>query len=357
MIQRLRQAQDQGFGVSDETLGVLRLLFFGLVLAGWTSGTLLFVDDYPLWLRSPPRGLPRLTMGVQSPIVFYAIDLGIGAAAVAGFLGVRAKMAGITMALLTMVHHSFVFSFGKIDHDFLWLATAFVLSFSGWGNRFTLAEAMGTSRPRPPESLVKNSRAVCILYAFIAVAFFSAGLAKARSDWLSTDNQMSRNWVVFYENLASPPMTEQALKLPSVLWEMADIGTVVLELGLVFLLLFPRAIRFAVLSLVSFHLAVLLTMGIDFHIHLYVYVPFLCHPNAGRRFGQWWDRSPRTALAICGSAVVAFRLFSKQILPLIDALETGGYVPNLTLFAVALTALWWFSRGPEVTSHEHEPII
>ncbi len=348
ILRRIRWIQDEAFELSNETLSLFRLVFFGMFLVGWRPGTLLWVDDYPTWLRNPPPGLTQLATRVPPTFVLYAIDLGIGVAALAAFLGFRTKIAGISFAVLTLVHHSFVFSFGKIDHDFLFVATAFVLSFSGWGSRFTLAEFRCSGFGSPAPSPVTNSRAVSIQYAVIAVAFFSAGIAKLRGGWLDSSSQMARNWVVFYENIApsTPPLADQALRLPSAMWELTDIATVGLELGLVVLILFPRFTRLGVVLLVPFHLGVLVTMGIDFHGYLFVYLPFLAHPDAGKRVGEWWDQNARSALPIALAIVVAYRVAVTHLLPLAAGGGSKSYLPNLISFALALVVTWWFARGP-----------
>lgn len=349
ILRRLRQTQDISFALSDETLSLFRLVFFGLALARWSPGTLVWVADYPEWLRSPPPGLTQLATRVPPPFVLYAIDLGLGATALLAFLGVRTKIAGISFALLTLVHHSFVFSFGKIDHDFLAVAAVFVLSFSGWGNRFTLAELIDADHSPSTESLAKNSRALSIQFAVVAVAFFSAGLAKVRGGWLDPASQMARNWVVFYENVASspPPLADQALRLPAAIWELTDLVTVGLEVGLLALLLLPRFTRLGVLLLIPFHVGVLVTMGIDFSGYLFIYLPFLAHPDAGRRFAEWWNRSPRTGMRVCLAALIAYTLLTRQLLPLIAGAGSRSYLPNLISFAIALLVLRWFARGPQ----------
>ncbi len=348
MLSRLRSVQDSAFLLSDETLAMFRLLFFGMALVAWAPGTLLWVADYPEWLRTPPPGLPRLATRVPPLIVLHAIDVGIGLSALFGFLGVRTRIAGISLALLTLVHHSFVFSFGKIDHDFLQVAAVFVLSFSGWGNRFTIAELIRGNYRQPSESLTRNSQAVSILYAVIAVAFFSAGFAKLRGGWLDPGSQMARNWVVFYDNIAEPRpvLADLSLGLPVWIWELADIATVGLELGLVALLLLPRLMRLGVVLLIPFHLGVLVTMGIDFHGYLYLYLPLLAHTNAGHGFARWWDRQGWRAPLIALVVVGVYRISVTTLLPIAGGGDSRPYLSNLILFGVALVIVRWFVRGP-----------
>ena len=324
LLHRLRVLQDSTFALSNETLASFRIVYFFFALSVRTPSSLAWASEYPDWLRTPPPGLPTL-IGVPPAYALLVIQWGSIAFAAMGLVGYRTRAASWMFPTMMIVHRSVEFGFGKIDHDLLWLLVPLLLASSGWGDAFSVDAVRDRSDQRD-ESLLRNSRAVALLYTFFAVAFFTAAAAKLRT-WPDPSFSAAADFVRYYQatEVNEPVLARVALQLPPIVWEAIDYGTIVMESAPLIMLFVPRGARRIVFGLVLFHLGVLLAMGIDFSDYLILYVPLAAHPRAGERFAHLSRRrTPLAWVAIATAALAALLCWAWFFLPLVTFKRTTG---------------------------------
>ncbi len=359
MIDRLHQFQDDTFHRSDETLAVVRIAFFFFALAPGAIKSLGWATEFPDWLRDPPPGLPSLIGAVPPSPVLSLVVAGAFAAAAAGFVGFKTRVACLAYSGLMLVHHSVEYSFGKIDHDLLIVLMPAILASTGWGNAYSVDAALARSRPldavRPA---LDNARALAVLYSVWAVAFFTAAMAKIEGGWLSPSSQMAGNWVQFYRIVHpfEPILARVVVGMPVPVRELLDWGTVIIELAPLAALLLPRVARWIPLAAIGFHLGVLLAMGINFAGFMVVYMPLIASPNLGSRLRAAASRLPMSMwLGVAALSVASWRWI---VLPGIELLGADdGWrapLPGVAQFAIPCGLALWAALDRGRPAHPDE---
>jgi hypothetical protein len=199
-------------------------------------------------------------------------------------IGIRTRACTIVLCLLTFISTSFVYSFGKIDHDILLWVVALCLAFTDWGVPYALVP---DRRVNPDVA----ARALATAGVLIAFGMFTSGAVKALH-WINFDLSTSgfANW--FYRPYFTLDRTfllaPIVLKIPPELFKIVDYAGVAFELSAFFFLFTGRVgWRVWLLVAVIFHLANLLLLNIDFYFHALVYLPFVA---LVRFFGKSKDR-------------------------------------------------------------------
>jgi hypothetical protein len=115
----------------------------------------------------------------------------------------------------------------------------------------------------------------------IAFAMFTAAAAKAASGWLAPGREATRFFVeVTADNARSGVLADWLLRLDSdVLWKLLDYATLFAEGWLVVAVFIPTLFRVGLVILSLFHVGVWLFLGIDFHLHAFVYAGFFFVPK------------------------------------------------------------------------------
>lgn len=273
---------------------VVDLARFRIIFA---VGALLTLFDFtwfthfPPTMFQPPPGPFRLLSGFPPEAVAIGLEIAIAIAFASIGFGYRTVLAGWTATVLMIIGFGFTYSLGKIDHPILFALAPAVLGHTGWGGAISVDRMLGRVTPFRQWPLR-------LLAFMIGIGFFTAGFAKLRAGWLSWDTQAARReFLNFYVDgndggllpwLASIP--------PGILWEVADVATVVLELTLVVWVLWWRVFRIGLALITLFHLSVLVLLTISFGFNVLVYgafvewrrVPTPVHVSGGRFVRRWY---------------------------------------------------------------------
>jgi hypothetical protein len=94
-------------------------------------------------------------------------------------IGIRTRACTIVLCLLTFISTSFVYSFGKIDHDILLWVVALCLAFTDWGVPYAIVP----DRHIDPKVA---ARALATAGVLIAFGMFTAGFEKSLL-WMNFD--------------------------------------------------------------------------------------------------------------------------------------------------------------------------
>lgn len=259
--------------VSDNSLAAFRIVFGFLVLLFFTF-RFSWIGNMPDTLFDPPKiSISAIFSSFPPTAYFKILETVFVLSVVCICLGIRARSASLIAGISYLLMSSFANSFGKIDHDVLFLAVFICMYFSNWGTKHAIVADRKTNYMLRGETL---------LAIFIAFGMFTAGFQKA---FLWIDFNMAESGFLrwFYNSYFSLGRThllaEWVFNFPPILIELFDYFAVLLELTAIIALLYGRSSwRIWILIAAIFHIGNLLFLNISFSIHLLVYLPFVIHP-------------------------------------------------------------------------------
>ena len=294
----------QSVTIPAESLGVFRWVF-GLYSLAFEATHYTFIDLAPRAFFDPPLfSLARLFSGFPPAPFFRVLDIAALIALAAVTIGFRTRAAGIGLLLLKLVGAHFHYSFGKIDHDILFLAILGCMTLSDWG-RYYSVDARARSRASG-----SHERGVMLFAVLLAFGMFSAGLPKALT-WIDFDLDTSGVLSWYYPNrfsLARELLLAPELgSAPAWLTEAADYAAPLLEVGAFAALLIARRTWLSwLLAATVFHVLNVLVLNINFVSYAVLYT---CFADLSR-FGPFCQRWAR-ALAGLTIAMAAWHVFTR----------------------------------------------
>ena len=264
----------------------IRSLCFFRVLFGLF--TILFVWPSYSWIGYVPQAffnppilsITSLFSSFPSLHFFLAIDVGIFITVIALTIGFFTQVSTVLLLVLMLLAKSFQYSFGKIDHDILYLCVLFVMAFKDWG-RFLSVDSLlrRNKRDFSVENVQSTPTDLALLGVLVAFGFLTAGFGKALN-WvdfnLSTSGVLSWLYHGYFTEGKDKLLAPFAIQLESPwLWEIADLSGVVFELGFLVALFWRRTWYIWLTIACGFHLTNCLLLNISFDRHAIVYLAFV----------------------------------------------------------------------------------
>ncbi|WP_101446789.1 hypothetical protein [Pontibacter ramchanderi] len=209
--------------------------------------------------------------GFPDAVFFIIADLLIVIFHVLLLFGWRTKYTSLALFFVLLICQSFSFSFGKIDHNIIWLVIPLVMAFSGWGNTYSI-----DSLYQRKEDV--NPWAISLMALLLGFAMFTASFPKIYSGWLSFDSHATFPHMVYNDLYwdREPLLLQEVLQIKNIVfWEALDYLAVVFEFGFLLAIFWPQVFRFFVFSAVLFHISIFLTFGIVFTNNLLTYLLFI----------------------------------------------------------------------------------
>jgi hypothetical protein len=292
------------------SLGLFRI-FWGWFILLFVAPYSAFVSQVPQAFYNPPvLSLANLFAGFPPYWLMLGGDLVEIWLVVLITVGIKTRWCTIAFCLLTFLSHSFLYSFGKIDHDVVLWAVTLCLAFTDWGVHYALIP----DRRADPKV---TTRALATAGVVIAFGFFTAGFEKALH-WVNFDFSSGGFLSWFYPGyylldrkfLLAPLV----FRVPAQSFKILDYTAVAFELS-PFLFLFAGRTAWRVWLLVAtcFHLANALLLNIPFYFHVLVYLPFITFPRGFGRVNldaratnpvfRWW--LPVTVCTVILSVVLS----------------------------------------------------
>jgi hypothetical protein len=296
-IDRAHSAIDwisDGYRPASRPMAVLRIAFATYVLI-WPRN-IEWIGPMSAVGFAPPPGPFALLSGPAPMGVIHAFEILRALVALWVLIGWKTRIASGSLSLVLVVCSGLAYSFGKTDDLILYDLAPLMLGLAGWGSAWSV-DAWRRRAAQP------SGYAMFVYATLVAVGMFTAAAAKAATGWLVPTRQATRFFVaVSAGGPRSGPLTDWVLRVDNaVFWKLLDYATLLAEGGLVIAVFIPTLFRIGLLVMSLFHLGVWLLLGIDFHLHAFVYAGFFLVP-AARWFGEialvrnWWrHRRARSA--------------------------------------------------------------
>lgn len=269
MNERVEKWLFQSFWIDPKALALIRMLFAGYFLL-FLGGRLDWLATYPDSFFHPTPGLAAWLPGFPPLILAWTLAIFSFVCTTALFFGFRTPWASRGMALGLFVFFVLVQGFGKNDHTMLIALCPLLMSFSGWGQCWSMDAGR---RQAPPKA---EAWPIAILALVIGFLWMTAGLFKALGGWLEFDSFAVQANVLAYgiasghESFLNPQLFES---LPDGLLEALDWGVVFFEILFFPAAFFPRLFRLWIFAAITLHLGIFLYMGFDFSTFVLCYMP------------------------------------------------------------------------------------
>jgi len=336
--------------VTDDSLAVVRILYAGVFL--------LFMQPEFTWIESftdsfffPPIGPFLVLPGFPPGPFFVVVEIVLSVSLVAVALGWRTGWASLVTTLTLLAGFGFTYSFGKIDHTIFVVLAPTLLAAAGWGRRWSLDERAGRVGPGPAARWP-----LVVLMVLLGWMFFSSGIQKLANGWLDPTVQSTRghhlNHLIRGDDAL---LAVRVAELDNrVLYELMDVGTVLLECAGLVAVVSRRWFRNFLATVAIFHLSILAVLNIPFWGNLIPYLAFF-PVSVAPRPGRWLDAVMARLPSVGGGAVVAgvgavAAVVMLAVGPpgtaLLDAIGIGGeiLVTRSMLAAGAVLGAWWLAR-------------
>ena len=275
------------FAATTERLSIYRMLYAVIII--FIVGIPQYADRierFPDGIFNPPPIFGSLFSQMPHLLYFQITDVIITVGFFAVLIGFFTRTAGWITALLIIVNNGFIFSSGKIDHSLMVWFTLLVLSFSGWGQHYSL-DCKIFSQKKPKEQYWTLS----LVSMALGFGFFTAGLIKLVSGWLSFSDSMLRAFYLrnFYVQQKQDYLAPIFEKFDFfAFWELGDWFTILFEIGFLPVIFYPILFRFFTGLAVFFHGLILLMMNIAFAHYLAIYLAFWI-PLLSDNFVKKWS--------------------------------------------------------------------
>ena len=157
LADRLDRWMFSAFELSPRGAAIYRMLFAAGVLLAIKPPVWGYIADYPDSFFSPPFGVTFFFFtGFPPPLYFQALNVVLVFAAVALVFGWHTRVASFALAASIFAGNAWSYSFGKINHDILFIVVPLVMGFSGWGDALSVD---ATRRKGPPQHQCLAARA------------------------------------------------------------------------------------------------------------------------------------------------------------------------------------------------------
>lgn len=262
----------EGYRPAPRPMAVLRIVFAAYVVI-WPRN-IEWIGEMSAVGFDPPPGPFAILPGPAPARVIHAVEMLRALIALWVLIGWKTRTASGCLSLALVVCSGLAYSFGKTDAVILYELAPLMLGLAGWGSAWSV-DAWRHKAARP------SGYAMFVYATVIAFGMFTAAAAKVATGWLDPSRQATRFFVaVTAGGPRSGPLADWLLRLDSpVFWKLLDYATLFAEGWLVVALFSPLLFRIGLLIMSLFHVGVWLLLGIDFHLHVFVYAGFFLAPT------------------------------------------------------------------------------
>ncbi|REC46969.1 hypothetical protein DRF67_12130 [Chryseobacterium pennipullorum] len=271
-MNKLKELPFTSYRPSYEFLAFYRI-FFSLFLLWMGIADNSWIDAIPKSAMHPPISMLSFIDFIPSEMFFvvcrYLMYLGL----LLILIGYRPRIFAILYIVLYVVTNNYAYSFGKINHDFIYTLPILVMAFSPWNRTYSFF-------PEPPEKTdeLAKSWPMFLMSLVFSFGMFTAGFSKILGGWLSMDTQYTQiffnqyRYIIGWTDLLSGVYDGIRSK---VFWEILDYTTVIFETLFLVAFLSPKFFRVMLVAAIFFHINVLLMLNISFMFSIGLYTLFI----------------------------------------------------------------------------------
>ena len=334
------------YSVSPEGLALYRISYALFVLLFFLPGhaeyaSFSFVSSLPDLFFQPPPGPMQLVPGVPPALFFEGVHFLLIVSLMAILFGFYTRTASVATTLLFLIGYGFSYSVGKVNHNMLFILLPAGMALSNWGAAYSL-DARSSRASRRVEAWP-----IALVVLVTGFAMFTAGLPKLLGGWLDPATQATQGRLVrqFFVHGRQDFLAPLALNLHApVLWEMADIATVLFEMGFLVAVLHPFTTRLFAAGAILFHTGVLLTLNISFSFNFIVYAAVLPWPRISQLLPlPSFSLLPRSSWAQSGLLVGLSALVYVVGSPLLWINNVATFSSGLTMADLVALSLAWLA--------------
>lgn len=272
MMNKLKELPFTSYHPSYEFLAFYRI-FFSLFLLWIGIADNSWIHSIPGSAMHPPISMLSFIDFIPSEIFFvvcrYIMYLGL----LLILIGYRPRIFAILYMVLYIVTNNYAYSFGKINHDFIYTLPLLVMAFSPWNRTYSFF-------PEPEQETdgLAKSWPMFLMSLIFSFGMFTAGFAKILGGWLSMDTQYTQiffnqyRYIIGWSDLLSGVYDGIRSKI---FWEILDYFTVIFETVFIVAFLYPKFFRCMLVVAIVFHINVLLMLNISFMFSIGLYTLFI----------------------------------------------------------------------------------
>ncbi len=260
------------FYLNNKELSIFRILYCSLTIFIIGIPNYSWLGNHPAIIFNPPKySIAALFHDFPSAFFFELLSLALVICFILLLFGLYTKTVSLLLSFLMLFGQSFMFSFGKIDHNILFVLLPMLLAFSGWGNYYSIDNIRKKHLP-------SGTWLITIVALTVGFAMFTAGVPKYLHGWLDVSTQATQGYFIKkYYSIAEPALIAPLLiKIKSaVFWESLDYLAVIFELFFLVAVFKPGVFRFFIFLALWFHFINGVMINVFFVSNYLVYLLFL----------------------------------------------------------------------------------
>ncbi|MBD3628572.1 restriction endonuclease subunit S [Cyclobacterium sp.] len=255
-------------------LGLTRILFcLGFFI--FDLPQFIEISSFELVFFDPPVGLSLLIGPITSSDFWWTFDLMLRIVFASLLVGFRTKESSIIFGLLLLFGFTYVYSYGKINHNIFPVIFPVIMAFTNWGGALSVDSIMNRTTKIEPRGWP-----LTFLSFLLGWGYFTAGLPKLIGGWLDLSYSTTAGFMLrrYYSGADPLYLNEMFVKINNLfIYKVLDYSTLLFELGFIFTIFWSPVFLRAVGMAAMFHLGVLLTVNIPFSLHVLVFLPYLIY--------------------------------------------------------------------------------
>ncbi|MDR6527224.1 putative membrane protein YphA (DoxX/SURF4 family) [Chryseobacterium rhizosphaerae] len=272
MMNKLKELPFTSYHPSYEFLAFYRI-FFSMFLLWIGVSDNSWIHSIPNSAMHPPISILSFIDFIPSETFFvlcrYIMYLGL----LLIIIGYKPRIFAIVYMVIYVLTSNYAYSFGKVNHDFVYTLPILIMAFSPWNRTYSFFPEPVKETDGPAKSWPLFM--ISLIFSF---GMFTAGFSKILGGWLSMDTQYTQiffsqyRYIIGWNDFLSDFYDGINSKI---FWEFLDYFTVFFETVFIIAFLYPKFFRFMLLVTVFFHLNVLLMLNISFMYSIGLYTLFI----------------------------------------------------------------------------------
>lgn len=271
-MNKLKELPFTSYHPSYEFLAFYRIFFSMFLL--WTGvSDNSWIHSIPNSAMHPPISLLSFIDFIPSEGFFVACRYIVYFALLMILIGFKPRLFAILYMMVYVLVNNYAYSFGKVNHDFVYTLPILIMAFSPWNRRYSFFPEPEKETDEPAKSWPMFM--MSLIFSF---GMFTAGFSKILGGWLSMDTQYTQiffsqyRYILEWKDFLSDAYDGVHSKI---FWEILDYLTVFFETIFIVSFLYPKFFRLMLLLAIFFHLNVLLMLNISFMYSIGLYTLFI----------------------------------------------------------------------------------